>query len=97
MSIFNNSLKLDLEYNQLVVVSFFGLFFGKKRGVFFLIKFVHIQELITGLLVCIVGIYAGVSPLHPFKNTKPLERVTLSAITARDPSCSPAEIPGQLL
>ena len=64
---------------------------------FFLIKFVHIQELITGLLVCIVGIFAGVSPLHPFKNTKPLERVTLSAITARDPSRSPAEIPGQLL
>ena len=97
MSIFNKSLKLDLEYNQLVVVSSFDLFFGKKPGVFFLIKFVHRQELITGLLVCIVGIYAGVSPLHPFKNTKPLERVTLSAITARDPSCSPAEIPGQLL
>ena len=97
MSIFNKSLKLDLEYNQLVIVSFFGLFFGKKPGVFFLIKFVHIQELITGLLVCIVGIYAGVSPLHPFKNTKTLERVTLSAITARDPSRSPAEIPGQLL
>ena len=76
---------------------FFGLFLGKKPGVFFLIKFVYIQELITGLLVCIVGVYAGVSPLHPFKNTKPLERVTLSAITARDPSRSPAEIPGQLL
>ena len=97
MSIFNKSLKIDLEYNQLVVVSFFWPFFREKLGVFFLIKFVHIQELITGLLVCIVGIFAGVSPIHPFKNTKPLERVTLSAITARDPSRSPDEIPGQLL
>ena len=35
MSIFNKSLKLDLEYNQLVVVSFFDPFFGKKPGVFF--------------------------------------------------------------